>query len=82
MRRIPILWLSAWLGSLLLAAVEVQADPPARIEPIGGRWYVRPGNPATYFYRDGDRYVDLFSYHGRDSNKDGIPNVKIRHDAR
>ncbi len=77
------LLVSACFGSLLLqSAVEVRADPPAGIRPLGGRWYVRPGDPSTYFYRDGDRYVDLFSYHARDSNKDGIPNVRVRHDAR
>ena len=47
---------------------------------IGGRWFVGPSENPIYYYRDGDRYVDLFSYHVKDSNKDGIDNVKISHD--
>ncbi len=60
--------------------------PPAVLEsaeglkPIGGRWYIREGKPTTYIYKDADRYLDLFSYHLADSNKDGIPNLVIRHD--
>ncbi len=57
-------------------------EVPAGLEPIGGRWYVRKGDRPTYFYRDGDTYVDLFSYHTRDSNKDGIDNIRVRHDGR
>jgi hypothetical protein len=55
---------------------------PSGLEPIGGRWFVRKGDRPTYFYRDGDAYVDLFSYQTRDSNKDGIENLKVRHDGR
>ena len=50
------------------------------LKPIGGHWYIRDGNPPTYIFKDGDTYVDLFSYHLADSNKDGIPNLVIRHD--
>ncbi|MFO0959507.1 MAG: YHYH protein [Isosphaeraceae bacterium] len=59
-------------------------DPavPADLKPIGGRWYVRGGERPLYFYRDADRYVDLFSYHMSDSNKDGIENIRLRHDER
>ena len=56
-------------------------EPPAGLQAIGGRWFVRPGEKPVYFYRDGDRYVDLFSYHMRDSNKDGIDEVRLSHDA-
>src|SRR5215470_11571249 len=58
------------------------AGVPSGLEPIGGRWFVRKGDRPTYFYRNGDTDVDLFSYHTRDSNKDGMDNVKIRHDER
>jgi hypothetical protein len=58
------------------------AKVPSGLEPIGGRWFVRKGDRPTYFYRDDDTDVDLFSYHARDSNKDGIDNVKVRHDGR
>jgi hypothetical protein len=56
-------------------------EAPAEYTPIGGRWYVKNDNRPRYYYRDGDRYVDLFSYHQRDSNKDGIDNVRLSHDA-
>jgi hypothetical protein len=57
-------------------------DSAAGLKPIGGRWYVRDGRPATYFFKDADTYVDLFGYHCADSNNDGIPNLVIRHDDR
>jgi hypothetical protein len=57
-------------------------EVPAGLEPIGGRWYIRKGDRPTYFYRDGDSYVDLFSYHTRDSNKDGIDNIRVGHAGR
>ena len=53
---------------------------PAGATGIGGRWFVGPTENPIYYYHDGDRYVDLFSYHTKDSNKDGIDNVKISHD--
>lgn len=31
--------------------------------PIGGRWFIGRCETPTYYYRDGDRFVDLFSYH-------------------
>ena len=40
------------------------------------------GERPLYFYRDGDRYIDLFSYHMRDSNKDGTDEVRLSHDER
>ena len=55
-------------------------ESAAGLKPIGGRWFLREGNPPTYVFKDGDTYVDLFSYHLADSNKDGIPNLVIRHD--
>jgi YHYH protein len=54
-------------------------ESPAGLKPIGGRWFIREGNPPTYVFKDADNYVDLFSYHLADSNKDGIPNLAIRH---
>ena len=62
------------------AATPAVLDSAAGLKPIGGRWYVREGNPPTYVFKDADTYVDLFSYHLADSNKDGIPNLAIRHD--
>ena len=52
----------------------------AGLKPIGGHWFIREGNPTTYIFKDAGTYVDLFSYHLADSNKDGIPNLAIRHD--
>jgi hypothetical protein len=62
-------------GSLVFAV-----DPPSGVSPIGGRWYVKAGDKPVYYYLDGDQFVDLFSYHSQDSNKDGIENVRLSHD--
>ncbi len=50
------------------------------MKPIGGHWYVKPGQPAMYYYEDAGQYLDLFSHHMQDSNKDGIPNLQLSHD--
>ncbi len=55
-------------------------DSADGLKPIGGRWYIREGKPATYVFKDADNYVDLFGYHLADANNDGIPNLSIRHD--
>jgi len=55
-------------------------EQPQNLRPIGGKWYVQEGMQPVYFYKDADEYVDLFSYHTKDSNKDGIPNIRLRHD--
>ena len=77
----------AWLAPARADEPTVKKPPPpavlesaAGLQPIGGRWYVRDGNPPTYVFKDADTYVDLFGYHLADSNKDGIPNLAIRHD--
>jgi hypothetical protein len=72
----------AFVCAAALAACPLRAgEPPAGAVPIGGRWFVRQGeDKPTYFFRDGDRFVDLFSYHQRDSNKDGIDEVRLRHE--
>ncbi len=61
----------------LAAAVP---ETPAGLKPIGGRWYLREGRRPIYLYRDGERFVDLFSYHMSDSNQDGIDEVRVSHD--
>jgi hypothetical protein len=72
--------------SLLPAvAAPALADNTSAGRPIRGRWSVREGDgKAVYLFRDGgvdgDRQVDLFSYHMRDSNKDGIDEVRLSHD--
>lgn len=63
--------------SLSTQAVAIQED---QVESIGGFWYVSKSEPKTYYYRDAGRWLDLFSYHCKDSNKDGIANLKISHD--
>lgn len=50
------------------------------LQPIGGHWLVSGGDSAVYFYRDGEKTLDLFSYHASDSNEDDIANVQISHD--
>jgi hypothetical protein len=71
------------LATVLLASnssVSNAAEPPEDLKPIGGKWFVKDGTKPVYFYRDADRFVDLFSYHTKDSNKDGIDNVRLSHD--
>ena len=65
-----------------LTGIAIADDKPVDLKPIGGRWFIREhkSEKPIYFYRDGDRYLDLFSYHTRDSNKDGIDNVQLSHD--
>ncbi len=69
---------------LRTAQSDDQPIPQDDLKPIGGHWFVREktGEKPTYFYRDGERFVDLFSYHTKDSNKDGIDNVRVSHDER
>lgn len=62
------------------SSVAPGAEPPNDLKPVGGRWFVSTGDKPVYFYKDGDRMVDLFSYHAKDSNKDGIDNVRLSHD--
>ena len=58
-----------------------------QVEVIGGHWGIHRASGADastapkHLYRDGGKWVDLFSYHMLDSNKDGIPNMSISHDA-
>ena len=67
-----VAFVASWLGGTGFAD-----EKPKDLVGIGGRWFMRPGETHIYYYQDGDRYVDLFSYHTKDSNKDGIDNVKI-----
>ncbi len=76
-----------WAGSLAAAMLvccglsfATDAATPEGLQPIGGRWFVQPGDKPVYFYRDGERLVDLFSYHTQDSNKDGVDNIRLSHD--
>ncbi len=75
-----------WWCASLIAIVAVPLIhgqiPPDDLKPIGGKWFVQTGETPIYFYRDGDRYVDLFSYHTQDANGDGIPNLQLSHDDR
>jgi hypothetical protein len=53
----------------------------ARAETVGGRWSLEPGHEKPrYLFRDGGREVDLFSYHQRDSNRDGTDEIRLRHE--
>lgn len=64
----------------LAGGVSAAEVDPATLQPIGGFWYVTKTEPAVYYYKDAGRYADLFSYHAKDSNQDGIPNLQISHD--
>ena len=76
--------LALLIGLAFSPVCEAQTEPnaPEGLKPIGGFWYVKAGEPAVYYYKDADRHLDLFSYHTKDSNKDGIPNLKLSHDER
>ena len=76
---------------LCFSAAAMSQDLPAGVEPIGGRWYIRTHDEnggrldePLYLHRDvvgGEaRLVDLFSYHRRDSNGDGVDEVRISHE--
>ncbi len=53
-----------------------QATPA--LTEISGRWS-QDAKTKLYYYRD-SQPRDLFSYHMKDSNKDGIANVRLTHD--
>jgi len=63
------------------APTTVDEATIAAAQPIGGNWYITSSTPPLYLYRDAGRMVDLFSLHQRDSNKDGIPNLRLSHDS-
>ena len=68
------------IATLLLIdgpVVRAESPPPEGLTPIGGHWFEQAGETPVYFYQDGDRYLDLFTDHAQDSNKDGIPNLKL-----
>ena len=82
-----VVFSSALFAMALLAFAErPEATPtpqvPADLKQIGGCWYLKSGAKPVYFYRDGERFVDLFSYHRKDSNRDGVDNIRISHDDR
>jgi hypothetical protein len=64
------------------ALAAVRAEEPPLSRPVGGRWaVVEEAEKPRYLFRDGDQPVDLFSYHMRDSNRDGVDEVRLAHDA-
>ncbi len=54
---------------------------PEGLKHLAGRWYLKEGKTNVYLYRDADKFVDLFSETG-DSNKDGTPDLKVKHDEK
>jgi hypothetical protein len=77
----------AWLGAN--PQWGLAEEPPAKATPrieeldaIGGNWFKSRAERSVYYYRDGERLLDLFSYHIQDSNRDGIENLQISHDDR
>lgn len=83
--KTPGLWLTV-VGLLMMtpSPPTMQADEnaadPTTLTHIGGRWYVTKSQPPVYYFQDADRFVDLFSWHQKDSNNDGIANVRLQHD--
>lgn len=82
------------ITSFLVSASVLDAQPPeslskpvsslppliGELDAIGGRWFKSRAERPVYYYRDGERLLDLFSYHIQDSNRDGIDNLQIMHD--
>ena len=68
---------AVWGGARFVQA----AEQPANLRQIGGAWHVSEGPQPIYCFHDDGRYVDLFSYHQKDSNGDGIPNLRMRHES-
>ncbi|MDB5386889.1 MAG: hypothetical protein JWM11_2535 [Planctomycetaceae bacterium] len=80
MRSVSTIVVLSVLMASFGASTVLATAPPADLKPIGGHWFVKTGEKPVYFYRDGERFVDLFSYHVKDSNKDGIENIRLSHD--
>ena len=75
-----ILLVAALIGSAGLTCVCADdAVDPGTLKHLAGHWYVSQAEPATYYYKDAEQYLDLFSYHRKDSNKDGIDNLVLSH---
>lgn len=78
----PFRWHSLFL--LIIGLLDSNSlrgeEAPSDLKPIGSKWYVKQGLEPVYFYKDADQFVDLFSYHTLDSNKDGIANLRLSHD--
>lgn len=70
------------LGGLLTDAQKTRLGDlkptPAGLTHLGGRWYLKD---KVYYFRDAEKFVDLFSNQLGDSNGDGIPDLQIGHDA-
>lgn len=71
------------VGGLVVATpwlTSLAEEEPKNLQAIGGRWYVTNSGPTIYYYQDGDRYVNLFSSHLGDANRDGITDMRLSHD--
>ena len=67
------------LFTVALLTQALQAGEPVA---VAGRWFLENGHEKPrYLFRDGDRQIDLFSYHQSDSNSDGTDEVRLRHEA-
>lgn len=85
-------WLNVgpWAAGRVFASDQPTATAALpKTRPVGGRWHVEvvaedrnAAGPPRYFFDDGGQLIDLFSYHRRDSNRDGIDNLRISHDER
>lgn len=71
--------LVTWMAvvGVVLAGWAGAAEPAS----LGGRWALEPGHAKPrYLFRDGERDIDLFSYHQGDTNQDGIDEVRLGHE--
>lgn len=75
-----ILLIAALIGNAgLTCTCADDAVDPGTLKHLAGHWYVSQAEPATYYYKDAEQYLDLFSYHRKDSNKDGVDNLVLSH---
>lgn len=77
-----IVWILVMMLWPAMDAVQAEESPKvSELQSIGGHWFVKSGTKPMYYYRDAGRFVDLFSYHMKDSNQDGIDNLRLSHDS-
>lgn len=82
MTRITVICVYIFSACISSAFIQAQEVDPNALTAIGSHWFVKPSDKPTYYFNDAGRYVDLFSYHVKDSNQDGIDNLRLSHDTK
>lgn len=77
--RMMSLFVAIQTGMGLTSIAAEDAVDPATLRHLAGHWYVSLSEPTVYYYKDAEQFVDLFTYHRKDSNKDGVENIVLSH---